>query len=347
MFFRYLDNNFIKPLINSYYTNIMTHHNKIKWGIIGLGNIATQFADDLLLLEDAELVAVASRNHENATAFAQKYNATKAYDSYDALFSDDDVEIIYIATPHNSHAELSIKALENGKHVLCEKPLSLSYYDASRMIEASIKHQKFFMEAFWTRFIPSVKEILEKLDQGIIGAVKTIKADFAFYGNEEDGGRLFDKNLGGGALFDIGVYPLFLSYIMLGIPKEIIARSILHRNGIDLQTSMILQYENAQAVLQASIVSDSDMKATIAGNAGRIELNSPWYVADGFAVFKDEKEENFSFPTLGKGYTYEAIECHNCIRNNHIESVLWSHQNSLDLSKIVEEIKNQIGLSFA
>lgn len=324
----------------------MKNNNKIKWGIIGLGNIANQFAADLLLLDDAELIAVASRNKENAIEFAQKYDCPKAYDSYDLLFEDPQVDIIYIATPHNSHAELSIKALENGKHVLCEKPLSLSYNDAVRMTEASKKNNRFFMEAFWTRFIPTIQEVLEKVNNGIVGDIKSIKADFAFYADEKEGGRLFDKNLGGGALFDVGVYPLFLSYVFLGIPKEIIAKSILHKNGIDLQTSMILQYENSQSFLQASIVSDSDMKAAIAGNKGRIELNSPWYIADGYSLFKNEKEENFSLPNLGKGYTHEAIECHNCIKNNQIESALWSHQNSLDLSKIVEDIKKQIGLSF-
>ena len=245
---------------------------KIKWGIIGLGNIANQFATDLQLLDDAELVAVASRNKDNAIAFAQKYNCAKAYDSYDALFADENVDIIYIATPHNSHAELSIKALENGKHVLCEKPIALSYADAVRMIEASKKHNKFFMEAFWTRFIPSVQDALAKVKNGEIGEVKYLKADFNFIGNEIPGSRLFDKQSGGGALFDVGVYPLFLSYIMCGIPNEIFAKSIFHENGIDLQTSIILQYENAQAILHTSIVSESDMKAVIAGTKGRIEL---------------------------------------------------------------------------
>lgn len=324
----------------------MKNSNRIKWGIIGLGNIANQFATDLLLLEDADLYAVASRNGDKATEFAKKFNCQKAFDSYDALFEDDQVDIIYIATPHDSHAGLSIKAMQNGKHVLCEKPLALSYNDAVRMIEASRKNNMFFMEAFWTRFIPSVQEILTKVNQGIIGDVKYVKADFAFSADETEGGRLFDKNLGGGALFDIGVYPLFLSYIMLGIPKEIVAKSIYHKNGIDLQTSMILQYEKAQSVLQASIVSESDMKATIGGTKGRIELNSPWFIADGYSIFKEEQEANFSLPNLGKGYTHEAIECHKCIRNHQIESKLWSHQNSLELSKIVDDIKNQIGLAF-
>jgi len=321
---------------------------KIKWGIVGLGNIASQFASDLLFIDDAELTAVASRDISKAELFAEKFGALRMYNSYDLLFEDSEVEIIYIATPHNSHAELSIKALEKGKHVICEKPMSLSYNDAERMIEASKKNNRFFMEAFWTRFIPSIHDVLQKVNNGIIGDVNYIKADFAFHGSETENKRLFDKELGGGALFDIGVYPLFLSYILLGNPKEIIAKAIKHKNDIDLQTSMLLQYESAQSVLHASIVSESDMKASISGSKGRIELNSPWFVADGYSLFiNDEKEAAFTLPTLGKGYSHEIIECHNCIRNNQIESKLWSHQNSLDLSRIVEEIKNQIGLSFA
>ncbi|WP_281631680.1 Gfo/Idh/MocA family protein [Flavobacterium luteolum] len=319
----------------------------IKWGIIGLGNIASQFASDLLLIENAELTAVASRDFTKAEEFGGKFNALRMYNSYDLLFEDSEVEIVYIATPHNSHVELSIKALENGKNVLCEKPMSLSYKDAQRIIEASKKHNRFFMEAFWTRFIPSVQDVLQKINNGIIGDINYIKADFAFHGSETENKRLFDKELGGGALFDIGVYPLFLSYLLLGKPNEIAAKAIKHKNDIDLQTSMILQYETAQSVLHASIVSESDMKAIISGIKGRIELNAPWYVADGYSLFiNEEKEATFTLPTLGKGYSHEIIECQNCILNNEIESKLWSHQNCLDLSRIVELIKNQIQLPF-
>ncbi|RYJ36457.1 Oxidoreductase domain-containing protein [Flavobacterium anhuiense] len=319
----------------------------IKWGIVGLGNIASQFASDLLLIENAELTAVASRDFTKAEEFGGKFNALRMYNSYDLLFEDSEVEIVYIATPHNLHAELSIKALGKGKHVLCEKPMALSYQDAERMIEASKKNNVFFMEAFWTRFIPSIQNLLQKIDNGIIGDVNYIKADFAFHGSETENKRLFDKELGGGALFDIGVYPLFLSYILLGKPKEIAAKAIKHKNDIDLQTSMILQYETAQSILHASIVSESDMKAIISGTKGRIELNAPWFVADGYSLFiNEEKEATFTFPALGKGYSHEIIECQNCILNNEIESKLWSHQNSLDLSRIVEEIKTQIKLPF-
>jgi len=320
---------------------------RIKWGIVGLGNIASQFASDLLLVENAELTAVASRDFAKAEEFGGKFNALRMYNSYDLLFEDSEVEIVYIATPHNLHAELSIKALEKGKHVLCEKPMSLSYKDSQRIIEASKKHNVFFMEAFWTRFIPSVQDVLQKIGNGIIGDVNYIKADFAFHGSETENKRLFDKELGGGALFDIGVYPLFLSYILLGKPKEITAKAIKHKNDIDLQTSMILQYETAQSVLNASIVSESDMKAIISGTKGRIELNAPWFIANGYSLYiNEEKEATFTLAALGKGYSHEIIECQNCILNNEIESKLWSHQNCLDLSEIVEVIKNQIMLPF-
>jgi predicted dehydrogenase len=222
----------------------------------------------------------------------------------------------------------------------------LSYADAVKMVEASRKHNKFFMEAFWTRFIPSVLEALYKINNDEIGDIKYINADFAFFVNELEGNRMTDVKLGGGALFDIGVYPLFLSYIILGKPKDIIAKSTYHKTGVDLQTTMILQYEEAQAVLHAGFISESDMKASISGTQGRIELNSPWFMADGYTIFKDNHEAVFNLPNFGKGYAHEALECHYCIKNNLIESHHWSHQNSLDLSEIVEEVKNQIGLEF-
>jgi len=324
----------------------MKDKKKIKWGIIGLGNIANQFADDLMLVQDVEIVAVASRDLEKAQGFAEKYNCKKAYATYDEIFADDEVEILYIATPHNSHASLTIKALQSNKHVLCEKPIALCFSDAFQMIEASKKNNKFFMEAFWTRFNPSVREAFYKIKNGEIGEIKYINADFAFQAEELEGNRTTDLKLGGGALLDIGVYPLFLSYLMLGIPKEIAAKSNFHKSGADLQTSMILHYDNAQAVLHSSFLSSSNMKATISGAKGIINLNSPWFMTKSYTLIKDNKKLKYKLPTKGKGFTYEIEECHKCIKENKIESDLWSHQNSLDLIKIVDEVRNQIGLEF-
>lgn len=321
---------------------------KIKWGIIGLGNIAHQFAKDLMLVEDAELVAVASRNLNKAAAFAKTYDCKKAYDSYDAIMNDAEVDILYIATPHNSHAALTIKALQHNKHVLCEKPIALNYEDALQMIKASKESNQFFMEAFWTRFNPSFREAFSKIKNGAIGEVKYVNADFAFTAEQlgGDGNRKTDITLGGGALLDIGVYPLFLSYMLLGIPAEILAKSIFHKTGADLQTSMILQYDNSQAILHCSFVSKSNMTATINGTLGTINLNALWHEAQSYTLTVNNEEEEFPLPTKGKGFTYEIEECHQCIKENRIESELWSHQNSLELIKMVDEVRNQIGLEY-
>jgi predicted dehydrogenase len=324
----------------------MKDQHTIKWGIIGLGNIAHQFAKELQLVEGAELVAVASRSKDNAVTFAASYHCQKAYDSYEDIMNDDTIDILYIATPHDSHAELTLKALEKNKHVLCEKPIALQYQDAKKMIAASKKYNKFFMEAFWTRFNPSFRAAFAKIKQGEIGEIRYINADFAFYANEKEKNRLFDLKLGGGSLMDIGVYPLFLAYTILGVPDSILAKSNFHTSGVDSQTAIILNYKEAQAVLYSGISSTSEMKATISGTEGRINLNKTWHMAESYTLIKNDIETNYDFPTKGKGYTYEIEECHECIRNNAIESNLWSHKNSLDLIKIVDEVKNQVGLHF-
>ncbi len=234
----------------------MNSLNKIKWGIIGCGRIAHKFVSDLELIEDATLTAVASRSYEKADEFAQKHKAKKAYGSYDELFLDQDVDIVYIATPHHLHAELSIQAMENDKHVLCEKPLSINKKEAESIIETSQRTKRFFMEALWTRFNPSFVAAKKLIDEGAIGKVKYINADFAFRSEFSTEDRTLNINLGGGAILDIGIYPAFLCYSILGVPQEILAKSIFHKTASsDIQTSMIFHYAEAQAVLYSSFES--------------------------------------------------------------------------------------------
>ena len=324
----------------------MKEKNIINWGIIGLGNIAHLFAKELQLVSGVQLVAVASRSKDNAEAFAKTYQCPKAYDSYEGILNDDTIDILYIATPHDSHAELTIKALEKNKHVLCEKPIALRYEDAEKMIAAAVKHNKFFMEAFWTRFNPSFRAAFAKIKQGEIGTIRYINADFAFYAQEKEGSRMYDLKAGGGSLMDIGVYPLFLAYTLLGIPESIYAKSIFHSSGVDTQTTMMLQYKEAQAVLYSGISHTSNVEATISGTKGRINLNTMWHMAESYTLIKEDVKTTFEFPTQEMGYIYEIEECHECIRNNATQSTLWSHKNSLELIQIVEEVKNQIGLKF-
>lgn len=318
---------------------------KIKWGFIGLGNIAHQFAKDLLKVQEAELFAVASRTLEKAENFAAQYGAQKAYSSYQQLMEDSNVDIVYIATPHDSHVTLSVKALEHKKHVLCEKPIALNYQEAYTIIQAARKNQRFFMEAFWTRFNPSIKEVIDKVHNGEIGEVKYINADFAFKVTDPKD-RMVNINNGGGSLMDMGVYPLFLSYVILGKPKYVLASSNFFETGADQQTSMILQYDRAQAVLHSSFISPSNMIATISGTEGRINISSIWHETQGYSLIKNNHEVNYAYPTLGKGFTYEIEECHQCILNNKYESSFWSYKNSLELISIVDEVRKEANLRF-
>jgi len=325
----------------------MNSLNKINWGIIGCGRIAHKFVSDLALIEDAELTAVASRNIQKANEFAQRHKAKKAFGSYDELFLDPEVDIVYIATPHHLHAELSIKAMENDKHVLCEKPLSINKKEADSIIETSRRTKRFFMEALWTRFNPSFVAAKKLIDDGEIGEIKYINADFAFRSEFSTEDRTLNINLGGGAILDIGIYPVFLCYSLLGVPKEILAKSIFHKTALsDIQTSMIFHYAEAQAVLYSSFESQSDMVARISGTQGQIYLNNRWHHANGYTLIKDGTEQKIEIPVLGLGYSHEIKECHQCLRENKLESSKWSHQNSLDLISILDDVRIQVGLKY-
>ena len=325
----------------------MNSSNKIQWGIIGCGKIAHKFCQDLALIEDAELTAVASRSLEKANDFGKLYNSKKAYGSYDALFSDNQVDIVYIATPHISHAELSIKAMEHDKHVLCEKPLAINAKDALKMIETSKRKRKFFMEALWTRFNPNIIEIKHRIENGDIGKVNYINADFAFKASYGIDNRTLALELGGGTILDIGIYPAFLSYLLLGFPKEIQAKSIFHPiTGCDIQTSMIFEYEDSQALLYSGFTSNSDMIAKIYGTEGHIFIHKTWHMTEGYTLVKGDNLQKIENKTLGLSYSYEIMECHKCLRANQIESKLWSHQNSMDLISILDTVRKKVGLKY-
>ena len=320
---------------------------RIKWGIVGCGNIANKFAKDLALIKSTELTAVASRNIHKATKFGENHAAKKAYGSYEELFKDDEIDIVYIATPHVSHAELSISAMGNGKHVLCEKPLGLNSNEARRMIETSKRTNLFFMEALWTRFNPVFVAILKRIKNGEIGEVNYINADFAFKSNHSLESRVYNLALGGGAILDIGIYPAFLTYALLGNPEKITASSIFQEEtGADIETSMLFDYKKSQAVLYCGFTSTSKMIAKIIGSKGEIHIHSRWHEAEEFTILKNDAEETFKILKTGKGYAHEIEECHKCLSANKIESDLWSHQNSLDLITILDTIRNQVGLKY-
>lgn len=311
-----------------------------------MGKIAQKFVKDLKLIDNVELEAVASRGLAKAKAFAATYQAKKFYGSYETLLQDKFIDIVYIATPHNSHAQIAILALEHKKAVLCEKPFAINKHQVFNMVEASKKNNLFLMEALWTRFLPAIKKIKSTIENDEIGEIKYINADFSFKANPSIQ-RIYDKELGGGSILDIGIYPIFLAYLLLGMPDNIIAKAHFFESGVDSQVSMIFDYKNAQAVLFSSFNSNSKRIAKISGSLGEIIIDSPWNEASTFSMFKDNLEEKTSLPIAGKGFTHQIEECNSCLLENRTQSSLWSHQNSIELITLLDAVRKEIGLVYA
>jgi len=320
---------------------------RIGWGILGPGKIAQSFANDLKLVDSGRLVAAASRNLERAQIFANQYGAEEAFGSYEALFTCETVDVIYIATPHTGHKEWAIKAMQAGKHVLCEKPLGTNLAEVTEMITVAKENNVFLMEALWSRFNPSIQTVKKIVENGQLGKVSYIHADFAFYGLDRDeNGRILNPDLAGGSILDIGIYPIFLAYLLLGKPKEIQSTSNFYKTGAEVQTSMIFKYDGAQAVLYSGLTSNSEMRAEIQGDKGAIFIDPRWHDTQGFTMHQGEAEERFELPTLGRGYTYEIEEVQKCLLENKLQSNLWSHQNSIDLIGLLDEVRRKSGIVF-
>nr|WP_299381344.1 Gfo/Idh/MocA family oxidoreductase [Allomuricauda sp.] len=320
---------------------------KIRWGIVGLGRIAKLFAEDLKLVQGAELVAVASKSKERAQDFAHEFGVENCYDNYDSLFKDDQVDVVYVATLHHTHAPISIAAMNYGKHVLCEKPVAINALEAQKMVEASKTNKVFFMEAFWTRFNPSIRKIKELVDSGELGRLRYINAEFTFYKLDDDvQARSLNVDLAGGSLLDMGVYPIFLSYLMLGKPQELVAKSKFFDTGAEIQTSMIFDYPNAQALLYSGFANNTDMKAKIGGEEGEIFIHPNWHETQGFTLVKDGWSKDYGLPTIGKGFTHEIMECHTCISQGFSESKIWSHSDLLSLMQLVDSVRESAGIRF-
>ncbi|MFT4605566.1 MAG: putative dehydrogenase [Rhodothermales bacterium] len=320
----------------------------LRWGFVGLGRIAEAFATDLKLVAGSVIQAVGSRSGVRSTEFGAKVGSLRAYDSYIGVFTDPDVDIVYIASTHDSHAELAIQALDHGKHVLCEKPLAVNRRQAEAMVAASRRNHRFLMEAFWTRFNPAFSEVLSRCRAGDLGEIRYVSGDFAFRVDPSPGGRLFDLATAGGSLLDVGVYPLFLAYSVLGIPDEVTARMIRHPSGVDWQLAMILSYPSAQAVLYSGFASRSSLVATISGRDGRFGLGPVWHECDEYRHLPEGSpdEEQISRPRTGRGFVHEIQECQACIADGRIESDSWSHTDSLALLAMADAVRDVVGLRY-
>ncbi|MDB6064892.1 MAG: Oxidoreductase domain protein [Pedosphaera sp.] len=250
---------------------------KIRWGILGAGNIAGKFAEGLGTLLDAELVAVGSRSQAGADAFAKRFSVARRHASYETLVNDTMVDAIYVSTPHSLHAENILMALEAGKPVLCEKPFTINAREAQTVIAKARAKKLLVMEAMWTRFLPIMVRLREMLAEGIIGEARMLTADFGFR-TEARAGRLVDPALGGGALLDVGIYPVSLASMLFGVPSQVTGVADLGPTGVDEQAAVALGHPGGKlALLSTSIRTNTPHEADIVGTLGRLRLHASWW----------------------------------------------------------------------
>ncbi len=321
---------------------------KIRWGILGTGNIAHQFARGLSVLTDAELVAVGSRSQETADAFGDEFGVGRRHPSYEALANDPDVDAIYVSTPHSLHRENSLLCLDAGKAVLCEKPFTINAREAEEVVQAAREKRLFLMEAMWTRFLPVLVRVRELLAERAIGDVQMVAADFGFRTNVNPKSRLFDPALGGGALLDVGVYPVSLASMVLGAPTRVAGLAHLGGTGVDEQGAIVLGYAGGQiANLYTAIRTNTPHDARIMGTNGSIQINSPWWKPTALTVAVTGAEpEVVELPYEGNGYNYEAAEVGRCLRAGKLESDHMPLDETLAIMRTLDQIRAEWGLKY-
>jgi predicted dehydrogenase len=323
----------------------------IRWGILGCGKIANKFASDLRLVKNATLVAAASQNSEKGDAFRKEFNVPVIYNTYTELVSAADVDVIYIATPHGLHFEHALMCLDHGKAVLCEKALALNTKQVCAMIARANEKKTFLMEAFWTKFLPQFEAVMGIIAGGQLGQIKMLQADFGFAAPEPLAQRLYDPLLGGGALLDIGIYPVFLALAVLGKPTHIHAMINPYPSGVDEQCVITMNFANtALAVLSSTFAADTPVEAMIAGTKGRVHMRNRFHNATGSVEVVVGKESAHPIEVQreeGFGYQFEARHVGDCLRQGLIESPVMTHSNSIALMETLDEIRKICGIRYA
>jgi len=322
--------------------------NTIRWGIIAPGRIAHKFAQDLLTVQDATLSAVASRSLDRAKEFAQQYNAPYAYGSYEELLACPELDVVYIASPHVGHHEHTLLCLKAGIAVLCEKPFGMNLGQVQEMISVARDKKLFLMEALWSRFMPTTLKTMELIKDGTIGKVLGVRADFGFKAIYDPAGRLYNKELGGGALMDIGIYPLFWSYAILGMPSTLKASAQFSDTGVDVANGMVLTYDNcAFAFLDSTLLTRTDCEAIVYGEKGSIRVHTRWHESTTLTLeLIDQEPKLFTFERETNGYDYEIESVGKALRAGQTENPDWSLTDSHNLMSLLDQVREEIGLEY-
>jgi predicted dehydrogenase len=320
----------------------------VRWGILGTGKISRAFANALKDTPGAVLVAVASRDIANAQGFAGEFGAGASYGSYQELVDAPGIDLVYIGTPHPMHAQNALMALHAGKGVLCEKPFTMNLREAEQVVALARARKLFLMEAMWTRYLPALAEVRRIIDSGEIGAVRQVVADFGFKANVGPEHRAFNPALGGGALLDLGIYPLSVAAALLGPVASVRAQAEMGPTGVDVQTGFTLRHrDGGMSVCSCSLQARTPCELTVSGERGHVRMNTMFHRAQSITVALDDgTSRTIDTPYLGNGYVHEAIEAQRCFTAGLLESPGMTLDETLALMGVMDEVRKQIGLAY-
>lgn len=317
------------------------------WGILGPGGIAKAFATDLKLLDGHSVAAVGSRTLKNAQDFANTFGGT-AYGSYEALVADPSIDAIYVATPHPAHKDNVVLALNAGKPVLCEKPFAVNAKEAQEMVAAAQKNNVAMMEAMWSRFLPHYAQVREIVASGVLGKILTVHADHGQRLADQNIARLVEPALAGGALLDLGIYPVSFAHMVLGNPTKITASGVLTDKGVDAQTSMIFDYaDGAQAVLNTTMIEQTPCRAVVAGVDGWLEIDRVFYTPTSMRVtLFDGSVTEYPTNYTGHGLREQAEAFKKLVQSGHTQSDILNWKDTVDIMQTLDSVRSQIGLRY-
>lgn len=321
----------------------------IRWGIVGTGNIAASFAKALNSMEDSVLKGVASRKDKRAREFADRFKIERAYGSYEDLAKDPDIDVIYIAVPHTEHKNVARLCICNRKAVLCEKPFTINSKDTEEIINLAKEYDVFLMEAMWTRFLPANIKVKQWIMDGRIGRVLHIKASFGFRADFDPQGRLYNPSLGGGALLDVGIYPLsYTTFLLDKVPDRILSSAVMSTTGVDEQNVFVFQYNNGiLADLSSAISAETGHDALIIGEKGFIKVDKFWMAQSARLYDNNYRSlEEYNEPFKANGYEYEAAEVNRCLLKGLKTSPLNPLSETLSNMRLMDEIRSQWGLVY-
>jgi dihydrodiol dehydrogenase / D-xylose 1-dehydrogenase (NADP) len=326
--------------------SVMSIDNQIGWGIIGCGNISAKFAEGLAAIPDARLVACAARDSHKAAEFATSFAFEKSHASYADLAADPNIDVVYIGTIHPAHFDNAMLCIENGKSVLCEKPFAINAKQSLQMIDAAAKADVYIMEAMWTRFIPAIEKLNHWLADEVVGELSSLTAEFGFFADFGPDSRLYDIALGGGALLDVGIYPVSFASMVFGqSPTSFKSYVQMGPTGVDIKASLIMEHADSKfANLAFAVNTPMSNEATICGKKGYIRVGRPFWHPQQLTLHLDGQEPevfNFPFEQGYNGYTYEAKAVMQDIRNSKKQNKAIPLAETLEIMNTLDKIRKE------